>query len=56
MTGTHPLTCLGGGGLVASSKAIEGRVVTVQNYRVDWVCLLQLKQELLHSLDGVVAA
>lgn len=28
----------------------------MQDHRVDWVSLLQLKQELLHSLDGVVTA
>lgn len=55
MTGTSPLTCLWGGGFVAGSEAIERRVVAVQDHRVDWVSLLQLKQELLHSLDGVVA-
>lgn len=27
----------------------------MQDHRVDWVSLLQLKQELLHSLNGVVA-
>lgn len=27
----------------------------MQDHRVDWVRLLQLKQELLHRLDGVVA-
>lgn len=27
----------------------------MQDHRVDWVSLLQLKQELLHRLDGVVA-
>lgn len=55
MTGTHPLTCLGCGGFVAGSKAIKWRIITVQNHRVDRVGLLQLKQELLHSLDGVIA-
>lgn len=49
------LTRLGGGGFVACSKAIERGVVTVQNHGVDRVGLLQLKQELLHGLDGVVA-
>lgn len=55
MTGTSPFTCLRSGGFVAGSKAVEGGVVAVQHHRVDRVSLLQLKQELLHGLDGVVA-
>lgn len=55
MTGTTPFTCLRSGGFVAGSEAVEGGVVTVQYHRVDWVGLLELKQELLHGLNGVVA-
>lgn len=49
-------TCLWCGGLVAGSEAIERWVVTVEDHWIDRVRLLQLKQELLHRLDSVVAA
>lgn len=44
----------GGGGLAGGSEAVERWVVTVLYHRVDRVCLLQLKQQLLHGLNGVV--
>lgn len=44
------------GDLVCCCEAVEGRTITVLHNWVDWICLLQLKYQLLHSLHGVVPA
>lgn len=52
---TFLLTCLRGGAFIAGSEAIKRGIIAVQDHGVNWVGLLQLKQKLLHRLDGVVA-
>lgn len=45
-----------GRGLAAGRQAVEGRVVAVLDDGVHRLRLLQLRQQLLHGLDGVVPA
>lgn len=42
-------------GFVTGSKTVKWRIITVLDYGVHWVRLLQLKQKLFHCLNGVIA-
>lgn len=42
-------------GFVTGSKTVKWRIITVLDYWVHWVSLLQLKKKLLHCLNRIIA-